>query len=159
MSIRELPPLNYIIMSKAQVSDNIFRLLNDQPNSLQLAFLSLPNSPNGNLLGDVSLGHFRSVVPQLLRKHAFTSIHFLDLPGVKKMAQFLSVWFYSECVFFNSQPAISRPILSSLLRRFAVAITIRVVFYKKLFIGKSTPLYCIPYNLGDISPPAHSSVM
>ena len=34
MSIGELPPLDYIVTSKAQVFDNTRRLLNDDPNSL-----------------------------------------------------------------------------------------------------------------------------
>ena len=74
MNIGELLQLDYILMFKAQ-SDNTLRLLNGNPDSLQLAFLPPPNSPNANLLGDIFRGHFQDVVPLLLRKHVFNNTH------------------------------------------------------------------------------------
>ena len=64
MNIEELPPLDYFIISRAQVSGDTLCLPNDNPNSLQLTYLPLPKSPNVNLLGDIFWSDFCPVVRQ-----------------------------------------------------------------------------------------------
>ena len=75
MDIEELPLLDYLITSKAQISDDTLHLLNDDSYSLQLTYLPFPKSPNADLLGDISSSHFCPAVPQSLCKHVFDHMH------------------------------------------------------------------------------------
>ena len=78
----ELQPINFLEMAAAKQRDQTIDHLQNNPNSLSLEHRPVPNQ-GISILGDVSTGNFRPLVPSDLRKKVFESIHCLSHPGIK----------------------------------------------------------------------------
>ena len=79
---KELQPINFLEMAAAQQRDQTIDHLQNNPNSLSLQHRPVPNQ-GISVLGDVSTGNFRPLVPSDFRKKVFESIHCFSHPGIK----------------------------------------------------------------------------
>nr|XP_009858312.1 uncharacterized protein LOC104265615 [Ciona intestinalis] len=77
-------------MAEAQMGDKSVRELKRCDGySLSLAVRQLPDS-NIDIIGDISTGTFRPVVPQSFRRKIFESLHCLSHPGVRGSQKLIS---------------------------------------------------------------------
>ena len=79
---KELQPINFLEMAAAQQRDQTIDHLQNNLNSLSLEYRTVPNQ-GMSILGDVSTGNFRTLVPSDFRKKVFESIHCLSNPDIK----------------------------------------------------------------------------
>ena len=90
-----MDPLDSEAMSEAQkVDPEILNLVCSDDHSLDLKYVTIPGTEK-QLLGDISLGQFRPLVLQALRKKVFEALYFLSHPGIKASQKLISqrfVW-------------------------------------------------------------------
>ena len=90
-----MDPYDFEAMSEAQkVDSEILNLACSDDCSLDLKYVTIPGTEK-QLLGGTSLGQFRPVVLQALRKKVFETLHFLSRPGIKASQKLISqrfVW-------------------------------------------------------------------
>ena len=67
---------------KQQAGASILNLMNSDTTTLSIETRTLSHS-NTNIVGDVSTGSFRPIVPKSMRKQGFDVFHFLSHPGIR----------------------------------------------------------------------------
>ena len=78
----ELPPVSLHDMAVKQADASIFNLMNSDTNALSIETRTLSDS-NTNIVGDVSTGSFRPIVPESMRKQVFDVFRSLSHSGIK----------------------------------------------------------------------------
>ena len=79
---KELQPINFLEMAAAQQRHQTVDHLQNNPNSLSPEYRTVSNQ-GIFILGDVSSGNFRPLVPADFRKMVFKSIYCLSHSGIK----------------------------------------------------------------------------
>ena len=90
----KLPVQARTIVAASQQRDSVINHLQKTPNALKLEHRPIPNK-GVSILGDVSIGFFRLLVPFKFRKKNFDGIHSLSHPGIKGTQTLISkryVW-------------------------------------------------------------------
>ena len=85
-------PIDYAAIATAQKYDDSIQSLLTDSNFLELSYQPIPGS-DFELLGDISWGHFRSIIPTPFRKDVFDHFHFLAHPGKKASFRLISCRF------------------------------------------------------------------
>ena len=85
----ELEAINFLEMAAAQQHDPIIDHIQTSKNSLKLEYKPLPNQ-GVSILGDMSTGKFRPLVPEAFRRKVFDSFHSLSHPGIKGTQKLIS---------------------------------------------------------------------
>ncbi len=79
----ELPPVSLHEMAVKQQADaSISNLMNLDTTILSIETRTLSDS-NTSIVGDVSTGSFRPIVPESMRKQVLDVFHFLSHPGIR----------------------------------------------------------------------------
>ena len=81
--------INFLEMAAAQQHDPIIDHIQTSKNSLKLEYKPLPNQGE-SILGDMSTGKFRPLVPEAFRRKVFDSFHSLSHPGIKGTQKLIS---------------------------------------------------------------------
>ena len=81
--------INVLEMAAAQQHDPIIDHIQTSKNSLKLEYKPLPNQ-GVSILGDMSTGKFRPLVPEAFRRKVFDSFHSLSHPGIKGTQKLIS---------------------------------------------------------------------
>jgi len=94
----EMKPLDFNAMSDEQLVDpDILDLVKSDKHSLSLEYANLPGTSK-LLLGDVSQGQFRPLVPRAFRKKVCKLLHALSHPGIKASQKLISQRFVWPCM-------------------------------------------------------------
>ena len=86
-------PIDYAAIATAQQDDDSIQSLITDSNSLELSYQPLPGS-DLELLGDISWGQFRPIIPASFRKDIFDHFHSLAHPGQKASFRLISSRFF-----------------------------------------------------------------
>ena len=81
--------INFLEMAAAQQHDPIIDHIQTSKNSLKLKYKPLP-SQDVSILGDMSTGEFRPLVPEAFRRKVFDSFHSLSHPEIKGTQKLIS---------------------------------------------------------------------
>ena len=81
--------INFLEMAAAQQRDPIIDHIQTSKNSLKLEYHPLPNK-GVSILGDISTGTFRPLVPEDFRRKVFDLFHSLSHPGIKGTQKLIS---------------------------------------------------------------------
>ena len=78
-----IPPVSMLqIATEQQKDSNLCNVLNNANSSLDVEMRPVPDS-NLTLIGDISTGEFRPIVPYILREKVFNIFHSLSHPGIR----------------------------------------------------------------------------
>ena len=89
----EHSPIDYVAIAAAQQHDDSIQSLTSEPNFLQLYYQPVPDS-EFDLLGDISGGHFRPIIPNSFRNDIFDHFHSLAHRGQKASLRLISNRFF-----------------------------------------------------------------
>ena len=93
-----IPPISMIELATAQQNDSdLLKFLNSENSKLNVEMRSISDC-DLNLIGDVSTGEFRPIVPNCLRKDVFNIFHSLSHPGVRATRELICKRFVWPCM-------------------------------------------------------------